>query len=173
MTNGPFIRAEDSEALESFATFLAIGYSSKFESPDCMRKIIERLPPKLQASWRDSADRILNSEGRDIGIDDISLFVEQKARALSNPVFGKLPFLEKERKNSRNRGQKYKTEKRSDKQISSLPLLTRSLPVHPVVIRPIQPTLPRGSAPFAMQIISWQNVPVSLKCSQLTSVTSL
>ena len=103
VTNGPFIRAEDSEALESFATLLArcrntikaIGYSSKFESPDCMRKIIERLPPKLQASWRDNADRILNTEGGDICIDDISLFVEQKARALSNPVFGKLPFLEK------------------------------------------------------------------------------
>ena len=70
------------------------------------------------ASWRDNADRILNTEGRDICIDDISLFVEQKARALSNPVFGKLPFLEKERKNSRNRGQKSKTEKRNDKQIS-------------------------------------------------------
>ena len=126
VTNGPVIRAEDAEALESFATLLAsctntlkaIGYSSKFESPDCMRKIIERLPPKLQASWRENADRILNTEERDICIDDISLFVEQKARALSNPVFGKLPFLEKERKNTRNRGQRSKIEKRGDKQIS-------------------------------------------------------
>ena len=55
VTNGAVIRAEDAEALESFATLLAsctntlkaIGYSSKFESPDCMRKIIERLPPKV------------------------------------------------------------------------------------------------------------------------------
>ena len=101
VTNGPFIRAEDSKALESFPTLLAsctntlkaIGYSSKFESPDCMRKIIKRLPPKLQASWRDNADRILNTEGRDICIDDISLFVEQKARALSS--LWKIAFLGK------------------------------------------------------------------------------
>ena len=84
VTNGPVIRAEDAEALESFATLLAsctntlkaIGYSSKFESPDCMQKIIERLPLKLQTSWRENADRILNTEERDMCIDDISLFVE-------------------------------------------------------------------------------------------------
>ena len=84
VTNGPAFKAEYAEALEGFATLLAsstitlkaIGYSSKFESPDCMRKIIERLPPKLQVSWRYNAVRILNTEGRDICIDDISLFVE-------------------------------------------------------------------------------------------------
>ena len=84
VTNGPAFKAEDAEALEGFATLLAsctitlkaIGYSSKFESPDCMRKIIERLLPKLQVSWRDNADRILNTKGRDICIDDIFLFVE-------------------------------------------------------------------------------------------------
>ena len=126
VTNGPAIKAEDAEALESYATLLvsctntlkAIGYSSKFESPDCMRKIVERLPPKLQVSWRDIADRILDAEGRDICIDDISLFVEQKARALSSPVFGRLPFLEKERTNNRDRGQRSKSEKRGDKQIA-------------------------------------------------------
>ena len=77
VTNGPAIKAEDAEALENFSTLLAsctntlkaIGYSSKFESPDCMWKLIERLPPKLQASWRDNADRILNIEGRDICIE--------------------------------------------------------------------------------------------------------
>ena len=92
--------------------------SSKFESPDSMRKIIERLPPKLQASWRDNADRILNSEARDVCIDDISLFVEQKARTLSNPVFGKLPCLEKEKKNSKDRGSRSKSERPGGKQLS-------------------------------------------------------
>ena len=137
VTNGPAIKAEDAEALESFSTLLAsctntlkaIGYSSKFESPDCMRKIIERLPPKLQASWRDNADRILNTEGRDICIDDISLFVEQKARALSNPVFGKLPFLEKEKKNSRDRGHRSKSEKRGDKPIALVTVTDKKPPV--------------------------------------------
>jgi len=136
VTNGPAIKAEDAEALEGFATLLAsctntlkaIGYSSKFESPDCMRKIIERLPPKLQASWRDNADKILNTEGRDICIDDISLFVEQKARALSNPVFGKLPFLEKEKKNNRDRGLRSKSEKRGHKQIALVTITDKKPP---------------------------------------------
>ena len=136
VTNGPAIKAEDAEALESYATLLAsctntlkaIGYSSKFESPDCMRKIIERLPPKLQASWRDNADRILDTEGRDICIDDISLFVEQKARALSNPVFGRLPFLDKEKKNNRDRGQRSRSEKRGDKQIALVTITDKKPP---------------------------------------------
>ena len=126
VTNGPVIKAEDADALEGFAVLLssctntlkAIGHSSKFESPDSMRKIIERLPPKLQASWRDNADRILNSEARDVCIDDISLFVEQKARTLSNPVFGKLPCLEKEKKNSKDRGSRSKSERPGGKQLS-------------------------------------------------------
>ena len=83
-----------------------------------MRKIVERLPPNLQASGRDNADRILDTEGRDICIGDISLFVEQKARALSNPVFGRLPFLEKERTNNRDSRQRSKSERRGDKQIA-------------------------------------------------------
>jgi len=136
VTNGPTIKAEDAEALEGFTTLLAsctntlkaIGYSSKFESPDCMQKIIERLPPKLQASWRDNADKILNTEGRDICIDDISLFVEQKARALSNPVFGKLPFLEKEKKNNRDRGLRSKSEKCGDKQIALVTITDKKPP---------------------------------------------
>ena len=136
VTNGPVIKAEDAEALEGFATLLAsctntlkaIGYSSKFESPDCMRKIIDRLPPKLQASWRDNADRILSTEGRDICIDDISLFVEQKARALSNPVFGKLPFLEKEKKSNRDRGLRSKSEKRGEKQLALVTITDKKPP---------------------------------------------
>ena len=99
VTNGPAIKVEDAKALEGFAVLLssctntlkAIGYSSKFESPDIMRKIIERLPPKLQASWWNNANHIINTEGTDVSIDDISLLVEQKACALSNPVFCKLP----------------------------------------------------------------------------------
>jgi len=131
----PATKAEDAEALEGFAALLtsctntlkAVGYSSKFESPDCMR-IIERLPPKLQASWRDNADRILNTEERDICIDDISLFVQEKARALSNPVFGKLPFLEKEKTNNRDRGLRCKSEKRGDKQIALVTITDKKPP---------------------------------------------
>ena len=65
LTNGPYIKAEDAESLEGFSILLssctntlkAIGYLNKIEGPDNMRKIIERLPSKLQSSWRDNADR--------------------------------------------------------------------------------------------------------------------
>ena len=112
VTNGPIIRAEDAECLEGFSilrssgtnTLTAIGYLNKIEGPDNMRKIIERLPPKLQISWRDTADRILHKEEREVCIEDVSLFVEQKSRALNNPIFGKLPCLEKEAGTARKRG---------------------------------------------------------------------
>ena len=75
-----------------------------------MRKIIERLPSKLQSSWRDNADRILNADKREVCIEDIASFVEEKSRALSNPIFGKLPFLAKDKKKSQTRGTKSKPE---------------------------------------------------------------
>ncbi|XP_066023399.1 uncharacterized protein [Pocillopora verrucosa] len=98
VTNGPVIKAEDADALEGFAVLLssctntlkAIGHSSKFESPDSMRKIIERLPRSCKP----------------------------KARTLSNPVFGKLPCLEKEKKNSKDRGSRSKSERPGGKQLS-------------------------------------------------------
>ena len=116
LTNGPYIKAEDAESLEGFSILLsscsntlkAIGYLNKIEGPDNMRKIIERLLPKLQSSWRDHADRILNAE---YGFEDIASFIEEKSRALSNPIFGKLPFLAKDKKKSQTRGAKSKPER--------------------------------------------------------------
>ena len=69
LTNGPYTRAEDAESLEGFSILLssctntlkAIGFLNKIEGSDNMRKIIERLSPKLQSSWRDNADRILDA----------------------------------------------------------------------------------------------------------------
>ena len=75
-----------------------------------MRKIIERLPNKLQSSWRDNADRILNANKREVCIEDIASFVDEMSRALSNPIFGKLPSLAKDKKKSQTRGAKSKPE---------------------------------------------------------------
>ena len=91
-------------------TLKAIGYLNKIKGPENMRKIIARLPPKLQSSWRDHADRILNADKREVCIEDIASFVEEKSRALSNPIFGKLPFLAKDKKKSQMRGAKSKPE---------------------------------------------------------------
>ena len=130
VTKGPPIKEEDAVSLEGYSipltsctnTLKAIGYSKKLEGPDNMRKIIQRLPPRLQISWRNNADRIINMEGREVCIEDISLFVGQKSRALNDPVFGKLPCLTKEKKNSKDKGTKSKADCPGTKQLSFVTL---------------------------------------------------
>jgi len=85
-------------------TLKAIGYLNKIEGPDNMRKIIEILPPKLQSSWRDNADRILNVDKREVCIEYIVSFVEEKSCAVSNPIFGKLPSWLRIRRRARCEG---------------------------------------------------------------------
>lgn len=109
--DGPPIKADDGNALESFSITLsscknsleAIGYLKKIENPECMRKIVERLPYNLQGKWRDTADFIMNVDKRDVYIDDIARFVEKNARALNNPIFGKAPQDPKQRRDSKLR----------------------------------------------------------------------
>ena len=57
-----------------------------------MKKIIKRLPYKLQERWRDVADKIINDEKREVTIEDISKLVEARARSINNPVFGKMSY---------------------------------------------------------------------------------
>ena len=69
-----------------------------------MRKIIERLPPKLQSSWRHSADRILSADKREVCIEDIASFVEEKSRAQSNPNSEIFPSWLRIRRRARREG---------------------------------------------------------------------
>ena len=102
--NGSPIKAEDGDSLEQFSisllscsnTLKAIGYLNKIENPNGMKKIIERLPYKLQERWRDVADKIMNDEEREVTIEDIAKFVETKARSMNNPVFGKISYPSKD-----------------------------------------------------------------------------
>ena len=104
VTTGPTIKPEDTVALQRFSTLLtsckntlrAIGYSSKLENPDSLRKIINRLPYGMRRTWRDAVDKITERESREITIDDIAEFVETKARASSHPIFGNLSNETKE-----------------------------------------------------------------------------
>ena len=99
------MKAEDVEALENFPVLLAtcknslkaIGYLSRIENPDVMKKSIEKLPYKLQERWRDIADDIMSVKKREVTIADISLFVDRKARAMSNPLFGTIGSNSKEK----------------------------------------------------------------------------
>ena len=87
LTKGPPIKAEDSSALQRFSVVLTsckntlkeIGYLNKVENPDTLNMIIDRLPYGLKLKWRDVADRITQTEEREITITDASDFVTSKA----------------------------------------------------------------------------------------------
>lgn len=104
LVKGPPIKSEDADALEGFSILLtscfntlkAINHLNKIENPDIMKKIIERLPYKLQERWRDVADNIMSNQKREVTIEDITTFVTSRARSLSNPVFGKLSVPSKD-----------------------------------------------------------------------------
>ena len=96
LTKGPAIKAEDSSALRRFSILLTackntlkeIGYLSKVENPDTLKMIVNRLPYGLKLKWRDVADRITETEEREITIEDIDGFVSSRARASSHAIFG-------------------------------------------------------------------------------------
>lgn len=98
IAEGPPIKAEDSAALQQFATSLIsctntlrqIGCLGKLDSQDNLQKIINRLPYGLRLRWRDVVDSIIEREDRDVTIDDVTKYIAAKARAASHPVFGKV-----------------------------------------------------------------------------------
>ncbi|XP_074649414.1 uncharacterized protein LOC141904651 [Tubulanus polymorphus] len=98
LIEGPVIKSEDGQALHNYSmkliscknTLGEIGYLSKVENPDNLRRIIARLPYDLRKKWRVKADYITTFNDREIRLDDISNFVQSEARVLNHPVFGKL-----------------------------------------------------------------------------------
>ena len=96
VTNGPAIKPEDGAALQSFSVLLTsckntltdIGYLSKIENPDSLKKVVSRLPFNLRQKWRDVADTITERQEREVTISDVASFVEEKARILTHPIFG-------------------------------------------------------------------------------------
>ena len=95
-TNGPTIKAEDGAALQTFSVLLTsckntlsdIGYLSKIENPDSLKKIVARPQNNLRQKWRVVADDIMEENGREVTIAHIANFVEKKARIQTHPIFG-------------------------------------------------------------------------------------
>ena len=98
LIDGPPIKSEDGDELQRFSiqlvscvnTLNEIGYLGKLDNPNNLKKIVDRLPYPLRARWRDTVDRIVEREERDVTVKDVTEFVTTKARAASHPVFGKL-----------------------------------------------------------------------------------
>ena len=92
------IRAEDGAGLQKFSVLLIscrnilreIGYINKVENPDCLVRMIEKLPFFLRQKWRDVANDITNNKAREVTFDDVVKFVEARARVMNHPIFGKL-----------------------------------------------------------------------------------
>ena len=72
VTNGPAIKSEDGAALQSFSVILTsckntladIGYLSKVENPESLKKIVSRLPFNLRQKGRDVTDTITERQER-------------------------------------------------------------------------------------------------------------
>ena len=94
----PQIKAEDGQGLQRYSVLLTsckntlkeIGCLNKLDNPDTLQKIVEKLPFALRRRWRDIADSITEEQKRDITIEDVTEFVDKRARAANHPQFGNL-----------------------------------------------------------------------------------
>ncbi|XP_074648981.1 uncharacterized protein LOC141904301 [Tubulanus polymorphus] len=122
ITTGAQLKSEDRNGLRKYSVQLSIchnalqdvGFLSKIENPDCLRRVVGRLPYDLRKRWRTRADVINEMQEREITFKDISDFVEKEARVAQNHIFGDLnPFEKKDSREShhgkRNFGLKTQT----------------------------------------------------------------
>ena len=94
----PLIRPEDGEALRRFSVLLIsckntlkeIGYLNKLDNLVSLQNIFSKLPYSIRQKWCDIADDTTSNKKREVTFEDISRFVEVKARALNHPIFGKI-----------------------------------------------------------------------------------
>ena len=98
LIDGPPIKNEDGTALQQFSVQLTsctntldkIGYLDKLNNSDNLKKLIDRLPYTMRAKWRETVDRIIEKEARDVTIKDVNEFVSTRARATTHPIFGNI-----------------------------------------------------------------------------------
>ena len=98
LTEGSPIKNEDRDALVKFSiqltsctnTLKEIGCLSKLDHPENLNKIIGRLPFGMILQRCDAVDRIVENEGRDVTIKDVTSFVTARARAATHSVFGRV-----------------------------------------------------------------------------------
>ena len=98
IANGPVIRVDDGAGLQKLSvqltscsnTLKEIGYMSKLQNPDTLRRIIDRLPVSLKLKWRELVDTIMQQKHREVTVKDLTDFVVARARVANHPIFGKV-----------------------------------------------------------------------------------
>ena len=97
--NWPAIKVKDGVALGRFSVFLASSkntmedsqYSSKFDQPDNIQKLIFKLPYNMRERWRRVVDDIMELQRRPVKFDDVATFVDRETRIASlRKDFGEL-----------------------------------------------------------------------------------
>lgn len=65
-------------------------YLTTIEQPDTIQKLIMKLPFNLRKMWRRSINHIMETERRSVTFSDLAEFVDNEARVIANPIFGKI-----------------------------------------------------------------------------------
>ena len=94
----PQVEPEDGSALSKFPIFLVscknpLGsslYTSKFEQPGNLQKLIFKLLFSMRERWWCSANDIMEPQSRPVKFEDLVAFVDREARIPTNPVFGNI-----------------------------------------------------------------------------------
>ena len=89
--NWSAIKVEGGAALSRFSIFLASGkntmegsqYSSKFDQPDNIQKLIFKLPYNMRERWRRVVDDIMELQRRPVKFDDVATFIDRETRIAS------------------------------------------------------------------------------------------
>lgn len=65
-------------------------YLTTIEQPDTIQKLVMKLPFNLRKMWRRSINHIMETERRSVTFSDLAEFVDNEARVIANPIFGKI-----------------------------------------------------------------------------------
>ena len=90
--NWPPVKSEDGSALSRFSVYLASckntmkgsRYSSTFDQPDNIQKLVLTLPYSMRERWRRVVDDIMELQGRPVKFDDRVSFIDREARIATN-----------------------------------------------------------------------------------------
>ena len=93
--------------------------NSELSNPRKMRKILEKLPYRIQKSWRRHWGKVIEQENINVNFDDLVKHVKSEANILSNPLFGRQMFLNKSKveNNKFTKKEKCNATKQETKQI--------------------------------------------------------
>ena len=93
LTKGPPLKTGDGGALQKFCVLLTsnknalkdIGYLSKLENPDALKRIVERLPYGLRQKWREVVDDVIQRQSRDVTVEDRRFIRREESESCDSP----------------------------------------------------------------------------------------